>query len=878
MGTAVETDLLERAPGLAELGHRLEESRKIGRLVLIGGEAGVGKTALLRRFCVLHRDTRALWGACDPLFTPRPFGPLLDIAEQTGGTLRKALVQEAKPHEVVMVLLRMVRSLGPSIIILEDVHWADEATLDVLRLAARRAESVPALFVASYRDDELDRTHPLRLVLGELATLPGITRLKLAPLSLAAVETLARPYGVDADELYRKTGGNPFYVTEVLCAGGTEVPPTVRDAVLARAARLHSQAQRLLECVAIVPTRVELLLLETLAGASFAFLDECLASGMLEEGEAVTFRHEIARRAVEEAVPGHRRIELNRAVLSALLRSDASDPARLAYHAEAAGDADAVLRYALEAAERAARSRSHREAAAQYARALRFADGLPPAARADLLERFSSEVFLTDMREEGIEALQQALAIHRGRGDLLKQGETLRLLSRLLVCPGRNVEARAAAREAVAALEQFPPGRELARAYSALSHVSMLASEHEETIAWGSRAIELAERLGDIEALVNALNNVGTVEVTLGISVGRQKLERSRDLAERAGLDPDVGRAYINLASVLGRRREWALADRYIGPGIEYCREHGLEAWLSCLVAAKTESELAQGRWVDAADTAASILNGPPSSVLTPRHSALVVLALVRARRGDPGYWPLLDEALELARASGDLQMVAPVAAARAEAAWLEGRPEVVAEETRAAFELALHRRDPWFLGELACWRWRAGLLETPPAGAAEPYVLQIAGQWRRAAELWTETGCPYEAALALADGDDEAALRRSLEELQRLGARSAAAIVSRRLRQRGARGLRRGPRPSTRRNPASLTAREVEVLALIARGLRNADIAERLFVSAKTVDHHVSSVLRKLGVRTRSEVSAKAVQLGLTVQQRQPIDRAGAS
>src|SRR3970282_1335334 len=251
MSTTIETDLLERGPFLVELEQRLEESRVAGRLVLLGGEAGVGKTVLLRRFCLLHRETaRAFWGACDPLFTPRPLGPLLDIAERTGGVLEAALQQGGQTHEVVDVLLRVLQSPRPIIIILEDVHWADEATLDVLRLVARRVEAVPALFVASYRDDELDRFHPLRTVLGDLATLPAVSRLRLLPLSPASVEALARPYGVDADDLYRKTGGNPFYVTEVLGAGGAEVPPTVRDAVLSRAARLRPAARGLIGCVA----------------------------------------------------------------------------------------------------------------------------------------------------------------------------------------------------------------------------------------------------------------------------------------------------------------------------------------------------------------------------------------------------------------------------------------------------------------------------------------------------------------------------------------------------------------------------------------------------------------------------------------------------
>jgi DNA-binding NarL/FixJ family response regulator len=158
---------------------------------------------------------------------------------------------------------------------------------------------------------------------------------------------------------------------------------------------------------------------------------------------------------------------------------------------------------------------------------------------------------------------------------------------------------------------------------------------------------------------------------------------------------------------------------------------------------------------------------------------------------------------------------------------------------------------------------------EHAPAGASEPYALQRAGEWARAAELWREIGCHYEAALALADADKEEPLRQALKELQRLQARPAAAFIARRLRERGARGLPRGPRPTTQRNPANLTAREIEVLGLVAQGLRNAQIAERLVLSEKTIDHHVSAILCKLNVRTRGEASAQAVTLGLAGQDR---------
>jgi DNA-binding CsgD family transcriptional regulator len=212
-----------------------------------------------------------------------------------------------------------------------------------------------------------------------------------------------------------------------------------------------------------------------------------------------------------------------------------------------------------------------------------------------------------------------------------------------------------------------------------------------------------------------------------------------------------------------------------------------------------------------------------------------------------------------------ELDRIAQVDAARAEAAWLGGDHESIASVTDTAFALAVDRMEPWSLGELAYWRWRAGLSdELPLESAAEPYRASIAGNWKRATQLWREIGCPYEAALTLADSDDESDLRQAHDELQALGARPAAAIVARRLREKGVRGVPRGPRPSTRENPAGLTARELEVLAHVAQGMRNGQIADRLVVSEKTVDHHVSAILRKLGVRTRGEASAAAARMGM--------------
>src|SRR5580704_11007449 len=866
----VQPDLLERADELGLLHGYAAEVAASGRgqVVLVFGEAGIGKTALLRQFRgQLPRRVSALSGSCDPLFTPRPLGPLLEPAEALGGEPAELVAAGAKPFDVAVALVDALVAVAPAVLMLEDVHWADEATLDVLRVLARRARESGLVLVISYRSDQLHRDHPLRMVLGELGSGDGVSRLELGCLSREAVGELAASSRLDADELFERTGGNPFFVTETVAAGTGDLPETVRDAVHARVARLSPSARAVLDAVAIVPQRAEVWLLEALTDGALGSLDECSRSGVLRaEADGVLFRHELARLAVEASLPPDRAVALHRRALAALADPSlgAPDYVRLAHHAEAAGDGPAVLRYAPAAGERAADRGSPREAQHHYWRALRFADGLDPPARADLLERFCEHAYLSDMRSEAVGAIDEAIAIHRRRGDAAREGHALRLRARLLGCIGRAREAADTIRDAVRVLEQGPPSAELARACSYLAGMAMLDYDFAQTISLGAKAIAIAEEVDDLEGLVHALNNVGTAELIAGYPTGGAKLERSLELARQAHLGTDAGRAYINLSCGLIHHWRWREALVWIERGIGYTRELGLEAWVKCLVGERALVELVLGRWDDAAATAQALLDGPRDQIIEPRTYALLVVGLVRARRGDPGYWPLLDEALERALNADDLQFLGPVSAARAEVAWLEGRPEAIGAETATTYDLACRLNEPVTAGWLACWRARAGLPVEPPDNVPERFRLQLDGEPEAAAKLLAAEGAHYDAAIALVPSSDGSLLRAAHEQLRALGANPAAAILALRLRELGERNLPRGPRAATRENPAGLTNRELEVLPLLAKGLRNAEIAQRLVVTPKTVDHHVSSILRKLCVTSRVQAGAAATLLGV--------------
>jgi DNA-binding CsgD family transcriptional regulator len=430
----------------------------------------------------------------------------------------------------------------------------------------------------------------------------------------------------------------------------------------------------------------------------------------------------------------------------------------------------------------------------------------------------------------------------------------------MLWCPGRIAESDCAAEAAVEVLADLEPSVELARAYN---NLAVLANDGETATRWAERARAVAEQVGDDRIVRHAGIEIAAARYELeGTPESRDGVERLLRLEMRVGDEMDAGFVWRRLARGATRHRAFADVDRFLEEGAAYCAERDLEILERYFHVYRALATLDRARFAESAEAAGRVLHDPGLSII-PQILALVVLGLGQVRQGEPEGRELLERAAALAAHEVRLEPCVPLATALAEHAWLDGRSDEVAGLTDAMLERSIAEGALLEAGALARWRWRAGGRDQV-AGLTGPDAATLAGDWQEAARRWSELGCPYEAALALTDADDDDARRRGLIELQALGARPAARIVAQQLRERGVRGLPRGPYAAARTNHAHLTARELDVLTLLTEGRRNAEIATRLVVSPRTVEHHVSALLRKLGAQTRGEAAAIALRDGL--------------
>ncbi|MBB3751448.1 DNA-binding CsgD family transcriptional regulator/tetratricopeptide (TPR) repeat protein [Mycolicibacterium sp. BK634] len=850
----------EREHELAVLAARADDARNTGgALVIVSGESGAGKTSFVEAF--LERQShgaRVLWGGCDPLSTPRPLGPIHDLADELGEDTRRVLRCAEQPHEIFTAVFEDLRT-HPSVLVIDDLHWADQAVVDLLRFVLRRIRRTRSLVIGTVRDDEIGFGHPMRSLLGDVARSGSATTLPLPPLTLTAVTELVGDTDADPARLHRITGGNAFFVGEMLDHIGDELPTTVRDAILARTVNLEAAAWDLLNLLTCAPGVIPDFLLTDLGVTVPALraLDEARLIRRTDRG--VAFRHDLCRLAVASVIPPGAEAELHRRMIAAYDAAPQQDPAVLTHHALGAGDQPRILSAASEAARAAARTGAHTQAAEFYQIALSHGGALAAEHEAELLELLAQECYLIDRLDEASTARGRALSLRSRLGQPAAISANHHALALYESYRANLQAAEQHGVKAVEALRDWSDPVLLGHVSTTQAYFAVSAGDLERG------AMLLAQARACLDQTDDPILR-SRMEIVEGYRGGLLGEAGARDVvvsAITAATDHVADDVYAYGCSILAlidiEQRHHDQTAELLDVSVPLCLERDVPFGRSWLFATRARIALLLGDWDDAGADAETVLAG----VNWPLVSTWpwIVQALISLRR-DGIAVPGLDDAWRVFSGFGEHFRLFP-ATAVAEEVWLTGNPDDRIDECRALLDTCAVGGIDMAIGDLAVWLRRLDP-EIETERAIGPHRLLLDGQFEAAADEFQRLSMPYEAALALIDSGDAELTRRGLGVLDRLGAAAVAAKVRRGLRLGGASVVPARARSATLSNAAGLTARQIEVLGLIDQGLTNAELADRLYLSVRTVDHHVAAILGKLGVAGRREAIRKGRELGI--------------
>lgn len=853
-------DLLERETELSVLREAFASAAGgEGRAVAVSGESGAGKSALVSEALAVSARVRVMRGQCDPLGTPRPLGPLRDLGLPGLDDLVRSDVRLSDIGEHAYAAL----TAEPTIVVIEDIHWVDEASAEVLRFLARRVQAAPLVLVVTYRDTEIGPRHTARPLLGDVAVLDGFASIALAPLSVEGVARLVADTGLDPERVHALTGGNAFFVTQVAKEPGRPLPTSVRDAVLARTTEVGPDDLEVLQLISCAPDRLDDRLLPRV-GVDLPTLRRLDQTALLDRDEhGLVFRHELARLAIESTIPPGGAVELHQRLLEALEELEVGDPAVLTHHAVAARDGRRALAHARAAAAEAVRTASNVEAAAFLSIALdHLPSSAPPQERAVLLLQLSQQQYLTSRISDAIASARASIPLsdRAGRHELI--AEAYGAMAVLEYHNGRRRYVEEHITRAMEIAEHAGDVHTLVKTQANAAFLAMIGSDLDAAVAGAERTIDLAGRAGLDEYVTAGEMTLELVGALCGTAGARSRALELADVARDHGWDELGSRSYDIVAFVDGDRGDLRGLQRVVDAGLTHAALRDLPVSRLWMISARATLHLLSGRWNAAVEDAESVVDGEllPGCL----HNDLA-LALVHLRRGEAGAAVHRERVWATAQSLEEPLRMLPALAMLVEAMWLSGEPDPRVDHAVSGLPALLATPDTrWAGGNLLVWLRRAGLEVDVPIDVPEPFRSFLEGRHADAALWWQRAGNPYNEALAWADSEVEADRARAVGLLDRLGAAAVADKLRLALRQDGAAQVPKRPQASTRANPSGLTNRQLEVAQLVARGFSNAEIASRLFISPKTTEVHVSAVLAKLGVRNRRAVVLHAEELGL--------------
>lgn len=859
-------ELIERDNFLALLQAQLKNIEAgEGHSIFITGEAGLGKTALVKTFCKKQKgDCTIYQGACDALFTPRPLAPLYDIMWQVkSGLWPSSNTIEERSALFAGFFSELNNQNKKTLIVFEDIHWADEATMDFIKFFARRISLLPCLFILTYRDDEIHSRHPLRNVLGQLPP-DCFTTLHLTALSKGAVEKLAVEKGYSGEDVYSISGGNPFYVNEILASYSPGIPDNIKDSILAVHNRQDEKTKYIWDILSVLPTGLETRYLEKIDPQYEDVIENSLdARILIINNGLLLFKHELYRRTIEESLSPLKRIAFNKKILELFRKEfeENNQTERIIHHAKNANEYELVVQYAPVAAKQASSVGAHIEASKLYFSAIEYYHGKDENLLVELYELYAYECYLTNQHKEAIIYIGKALTIWKKKNHVEKIGYCMRLLSRLWWYEGNQQLSENFGRQAMETLENQPSSNAKAMAYSNMAQLSMLSNDTKECITWGKKAIAIAKEVNDEETLAHALNSVGTVYMKdyCSIKKGIGMLQDSLEIALKNGYHEHVARAYSNLVSGGVSMKEYALAEKSLKEGMQYCNEmdlHSSKLFMECFYA---RLKLETGYFNEAYTIADNLLKNENLFPVI-KIGALLVVATIKIRRGDRDVLSLLLEAKNLAFETTELQGIIPALFALLEYEWITGKIYIeteVLDQTISRFREATKDSKK---SRFYYWLKKARKQHPVLKEIYEAVEVNSISKVLEEAAVWEKLGCPYEYAVTLFEGN-EGDKRKAIGIVHELGADAVYEKMKFEMRTSGIKNIPRGIRKTTQSNTALLTCRELDVLQLLQGGLHNKEIGAQLFISAKTVDHHISSILFKLDVNSRFKAVTEAVR-----------------